>query len=154
MYLLDSNICIDFMRGELPYAYDMMRNSSPKLFKIPAIVEGGTRGRADKKAFEAIVEGELRLGIEKSKQPEKARWLVDEFTLPFEVVPFDSKCAHTYARIRGELEMTGKKIGPNDLIIAATALANNAVLVTNNVDEFKRVPGLSLECWYEMEWDG
>lgn len=82
MYLLDSNICIDFMRGELPYAYDMMRNSSPKLFKIPAIVEG-----------------ELRLGIEKSKQPEKARWLVDEFTLPFEVVPFDSKCAHTYARI-------------------------------------------------------
>ena len=70
MYLLDSNICIDFMRGELPYAYDMMRNSSPKLFKIPAIVEG-----------------ELRLGIEKSKQPEKARWLVDEFTLPFEVVP-------------------------------------------------------------------
>ena len=72
VYLLDSNICIDFMRGELPYAYDMMRNSSPKLFKIPAIVEG-----------------ELRLGIEKSKQPEKARWLVDEFTLPFEVVPFD-----------------------------------------------------------------
>ena len=121
MYLLDSNICIDFMRGELPYAYDMMRNSSPKLFKIPAIVEG-----------------ELRLGIEKSKQPEKARWLVDEFTLPFEVVPFDSKCAHAYARIRGELEMTGKKIGPNDLLIAATALANNAVLVTNNVDEFKR----------------
>ncbi|MDR3847288.1 type II toxin-antitoxin system VapC family toxin [Eggerthella sp.] len=137
MYLLDSNICIDFMRGELPYAYDMMRNSSPKLFKIPAIVEG-----------------ELRLGIEKSKQPEKARWLVDEFTLPFEVVPFDSKCAHAYARIRGELEMTGKKIGPNDLLIAATALANNAVLVTNNVDEFKRVPGLSLECWYEMVWDG
>ena len=111
MYLLDSNICIDFMRGELPYAYDMMRNSSPKLFKIPAIVEG-----------------ELRLGIEKSKQPEKARWLVDEFTLPFEVVPFDSKCAHAYARIRGELEMTGKKIGPNDLLIAATALANNAVI--------------------------
>ena len=55
MYLLDSNICIDFMRGELPYAYDMMRNSSPKLFKIPAIVEG-----------------EPRLGT-KSKQPEKAR---------------------------------------------------------------------------------
>ena len=49
--------------------------------------------------------------------------------------------------------MAGKKIGPNNLIIAATAVANNAVLVTNNVDEFKRVPGLSLECWYEREWD-
>lgn len=70
MYLLDSNICIDFMRGELPYAYDMMRNSSPKLFKIPAIVEG-----------------ELRLGIEKSKQPEKARWLVD-----------DSRCRSKWCR--------------------------------------------------------
>ena len=54
VYLLDSNICIDFMRGELPYAYDMMRNSSPKLFKIPAIVEG-----------------ELRLGIEKASSRKK-----------------------------------------------------------------------------------
>ena len=81
-------------------------------------------------------------------------WLVDEFTLPFEVLPFDSDCAHAYGRIRCQLERAGKKIGHNDLLIAATALANNAVLVTNNVDEFKRVPGLSLECWYEMEWDG
>ena len=70
VYLLDSNICIDFMRGELPYAYDMMRNSSPKLFKIPAIVEG-----------------ELRLGSKKASSRKKPRWLVDEFTLPFEVVP-------------------------------------------------------------------
>ena len=137
VYLLDSCICIDFMRGRLPYAYDMMRRSSPKLFKIPAIVEG-----------------ELRVGAEKSSHPEKARWLVDEFTLPFEVLPFDSDCAHAYGRIRCQLERAGKKIGHNDLLIAATALANNAVLVTNNVDEFKRVPGLSLECWYEMEWDG
>ena len=76
-----------------------------------------------------------------------------EFMLPFEVLPFDSKCAHIYARIRGELEMTGKVIGPNDLLIAATALANSAVLVTNNVDEFKRVPGLSIESWYEMTWE-
>ena len=52
------------------------------------------------------------------------------------------------------LERSGKKIGPPDLFIAATALANNAVLVTNNMDEFKRVPGLSLECWYEMKWEG
>ena len=41
----------------------------------------------------------------------------------------------------------------NDLLIAATALANSAVLVTNNVDEFKRVPGLSIESWYEMTWE-
>ena len=119
MYLLDANICIDFMHGHLPYAYDLMRSSDPRLFKIPAIVEG-----------------ELRLGIVKSRQSEKTRWLVDEFM-----------------RIRGELEMAGKVIGPNDLLIAATALANNAVLVTGNVDEFKRVPGLSIESWYEMTWE-
>ena len=136
MYLLDANICIDFMHGHLPYAYDLMRSSDPRLFKIPAIVEG-----------------ELRLGIVKSRQSEKTRWLVDEFMLPFEVLPFDSECAHIYARIRGELEMTGKVIGPNDLLIAATALANSAVLVTNNVDEFKRVPGLSIESWHEMTWE-
>mgnify|MGYP000739025392 CR=1 FL=1 len=65
MYLLDSCICIDFLRGRLPYAYDLMRNSDPRLFKIPAIVEG-----------------ELLVGVEKSSRPEKARWLVDEFTLP------------------------------------------------------------------------
>lgn len=137
MYLLDSCICIDFMRGRLPYAYDLMRNSDPRLFKIPAIVEG-----------------ELRVGVEKSTQPKKARWIVDEFMLPFEVLPFDSRCAHEYSRIRSSLERADKRIGHNDLLIAATALANNAVLVTNNVDEFKRVPGLSLECWYEMEWEG
>ena len=136
MYLLDANICIDFMHGHLPYAYDLMRSSDPRLFKIPAIVEG-----------------ELRLGIVKSRQSEKTRWLVDEFMLPFEVLPFDSKCAHIYARIRGELEMTGKVIGPNDLLIAATALANSAVLVTNNGNEVKRVPGLSIESWYEMTWE-
>ena len=80
MYLLDSCICIDFLRGRLPYAYDLMRNSDPRLFKIPAIVEG-----------------ELLVGVEKSSRPEKARWLVDEFTLPFDVLPFDSDCAREYA---------------------------------------------------------
>ena len=124
------------MHGHLPYAFNLMRDSDPRLFKIPAIVEG-----------------ELRLGIVKSKQSKKTRWLVDEFMLPFEVLPFDSECAHIYARIRGELEMAGKVIGPNDLLIAATALANNAVLVTGNVDEFKRVLGLSIESWYEMTWE-
>ena len=96
----------------------------------------------------------LLVGVEKSSRPEKARWLVDEFTLPFDVLPFDSDCAREYGRIRALLERSGKKIGHNDLFIAATALANNAVLVTNNMDEFKRVPGLSLECWYEMKWEG
>ena len=70
------------------------------------------------------------------------------------MLQFDSVGARESGRFRALLERSGKKIGHNDLFIAATALANNAVLVTNNMDEFKRVPGLSLECWYEMKWEG
>ena len=49
MYLLDANICIDFMHGHLPYAYDLMRSSDPRLFKIPAIVEGEAEARHSEK---------------------------------------------------------------------------------------------------------
>lgn len=135
MYLLDSNICIDFMHGRLPFAYDLMRKSSPGVFKIPAVVEA-----------------ELRLGAYKSNNPKKVEWVVEKFLLPFEVVPFDSRCAQAYARIRSELERTGTPIGPNDLLIAATAAANQATLVTNNVSEFKRVSGISIESWHEAPW--
>ena len=136
MYALDTCICIDFLRGRLPYAYNLMRNSDPRIFKIPSVVEA-----------------ELLVGVHKSTRPEKAQWLVDEFMLPFEVLPFDSASAKAYGRIRAHLEQEGKTIGRNDLLIAATALANHAVLVTSSVDKFKCVPGLSAESWVEMTWE-
>lgn len=136
MYLLDTNVCMDFLHGRLPYAYDLMRRSDARLFKIPAIVEA-----------------ELYLGVRKGKDRRQKRWLVDEFMLPFEVVPFTSECARIYADIRARLEEKGKPIGPNDLVIAATALAHSAVLVTNDVKEFECVPGLTLESWREMAWE-
>lgn len=132
MYFLDSCVCIDFMRGNLPQMYDLLKQSDPRLFKIPAIVEA-----------------ELRVGAEKSANPNKTLALVDAFLLPFETVPFDSPCARTYATARASLEAQGQKIGSNDLLIAATALAHHATLVTQNVREFKRVGGLRLECWSE-----
>lgn len=134
MYLLDTNVLVDFLRGRMPHGYDLMRASDPRLFKIPSIVEA-----------------ELLAGAEKSRNPEQARFAVESILLPFEVVPFCSKCARHYGRIRAHLEREGKVIGPNDLLIAATALAHGATLVTGNVREFKRVPGLSLEEWAEME---
>ena len=66
---------------------------------------------------------------------------------PFEVLSFDNDCCKYYANIHSTLEMSGKVIGPNDLIIAATVLANQAILVTHNVDEFQRVSGLAIEDW-------
>lgn len=133
MYLLDTGICIDFMRGNLPYAYDLMRKSDPRLFKIPSVVEG-----------------ELRAWAETSDAPQKTRWLVEEFLLPFETLPFDHSCALAYAKLRAQLEKAGTTLDSNDLLIAATAVANGAVLVTNNAERLKLVPGLSLESWHEM----
>ena len=136
MYLLDSCICIDLMRGKLPYAYDLMRASDPKLFAVPAIVVA-----------------ELSYGVEKSSNPERNRLLTERFLAPYEVIPFDNACALAYGTIRNQLRMEGCTIGPNDLFIAATAIARQATLVTNNVREFQRVRGLHVESWYEVELD-
>lgn len=134
MYLLDSCICIDFMRGKLPTGYEVMRNNDPQLFGIPTIVEA-----------------ELRTGVLKSEKPRTNRLLLESFLAPFRIIPFDSRCAIEYARIRASLEAAGKKIGPNDTLIAATAIAHGAVLVTNNTREFERIEGLDLESWHEIE---
>lgn len=134
MYYLDSNICIDLMRGRLPSAYQLMRASSPKLFAIPAVVEA-----------------ELRTGAEKSNRPQENRLLLERFLSPYETIPFDSRCAIAYGAIRTRLERRGLTIGPNDLLIAATALANGAILATNNAREFERVEGLMVESWAEVE---
>ena len=132
MYILDTNVLIDFSRGNLPIAYEMMRNSDASLFKVPAIVKS-----------------ELLLGALKSRDPESMRFRVENLLLPFEILPFDDACSFHYASIRAHLESEGMTIGANDYLIAAIALAYSAVLVTNNVKEFKRVPGLSIENWHE-----
>lgn len=135
MYYLDSCICIDLMRGKLSTAYEMMRNSDPRLFAVPAIVVS-----------------ELMFGVEKSADIEKNRMRTENFLRPFQVVPFDESCAYECGRIRAVLANRGLNIGPNDSLIAATALAHQAVLVTNNDREFNRVPGLQTECWEEIEF--
>lgn len=134
MYLFDSDTCIEIMRGHLPKAQKLMRNSSPDLFCVPAIVEA-----------------ELMYGAENSNDPEEGRFFVDSLLSPMRVIPFDSRCASHYGQIRVDLKRRGCMIGPNDLLIAATALAHGATLVTNNAREFSRVRGLSLESWVEAD---
>ena len=62
-------------------------------------------------------------------------------------MPFDSNSAYEYGKIRHFLKIRGEMIGSNDLLIAAHAKANNLTLVTNNTNEFERVPGLKIENW-------
>jgi tRNA(fMet)-specific endonuclease VapC len=72
-----------------------------------------------------------------------------EFCARFESLHFDDKAAHEYGKIRTNLEKNGNIIGPNDLIIASIAVANNLTLITHNVKEFSRVEGLIYESWQE-----
>ena len=105
MYFFDSDVCIEIMRGHLPRAQEIMRKSSPDLFGVPAIVEA-----------------ELLYGAENSNNPEEGRYFVESLLSPLHIIPFDSRCAACYARVRADLKRRGCIIGPNDLLIAATAL--------------------------------
>ena len=73
--------------------------------------------------------------------------LLTRFFTPYESLPFDDPCAEAYGRIRSDLERAGMVIGPNDLIIAATAVAHRLTLVTANTREFSRVVNLEIENW-------
>jgi tRNA(fMet)-specific endonuclease VapC len=129
MYFLDSNICLYYLKGQFSPLNEKLLTISPGNIKIPSIVEA-----------------EILTGVEKGAQ-RITRKLWEEFLSAFGIAPFDDEAARQYALIRSYLEKQGTIIGPNDLIIAATVLANNGILITHNVGEFKRVPGLTIEDW-------
>jgi tRNA(fMet)-specific endonuclease VapC len=95
----------------------------------------------------STVKAELHYGARHSSKPAENLRLLHDFFLPFRSHLFDDSCAEHYGIIRNELSRTGKPIGPNDLMIAATAIANDLILVTHNTDEFSRVVGLRWEDW-------
>ena len=79
--------------------------------------------------------------------PNRRLALLTETFAPYVSLPFDDAAAGHYARIRHELEIGGRVIGPNDLLSAAICLANDCTLATGNVAEFQRVSGLRVEDW-------
>ena len=134
MHFLDTCICIEFLRGRLTSGYQLMRKGRPEDFRLPAIVVA-----------------ELLYGAEHSANPTRETKIVETFVEAFTVVPFDAEAGRHYAKIRQELGSQGNLIGERDLMIAATALAHRATLVSRNMREFQRVPGLRLESWSEAE---
>jgi tRNA(fMet)-specific endonuclease VapC len=95
----------------------------------------------------SVVKAELYCGAEKSGRKTKNLATLDELFSGIESFPFDDAAARQYGMVRAALSLTGTPIGPNDLMIAAIALTHAAVVVTHNLREFSRVPGLQLEDW-------
>lgn len=96
----------------------------------------------------SIVVAELTHGAYKSSRTAENLQLLEGIQKDFASLPFDDNAANTYGQIRAELERKGTPIGPNDLMIAAIALANDVTLVTHNTREFARVTSLKIEDWY------
>jgi len=95
----------------------------------------------------AITLAELRFGIAKSRKPEAARIAMHRVCDALNVAPFEENAAAHYGPLRAALEASGTPIGPLDTLIAAHALSLRLVLVTGNLREFSRVPGLRCESW-------
>lgn len=93
--------------------------------------------------------GELVFGAENSKYVERNLADIEAFAARVEVLPFDNAAAYHFGQIRAALYHAGQPIGAYDMMIAGQARAGGLTLVTNNVREFKRVPGLLLEDWSE-----
>lgn len=130
MYLLDTNACIRVLNNSSPHLVDRIRQHSPTDILLCSIVKA-----------------ELMYGAYHSSLAADNLRLLNRFFGPFVSMPFDDSCVDVYGRIRSDLARIGKPIGPNDLLIAATAVANELTLVTANSKEFGRVAGLSMENW-------
>ncbi len=98
-------------------------------------------------AVAIVTVAELWFGARKSVRPQATRREIDAFLAPLEILPFDRAAAEAYAEIRLTLERSGRPIGERDLLIASIARACQLVVVTHNVSEFGRVPGLRIEDW-------
>jgi tRNA(fMet)-specific endonuclease VapC len=101
----------------------------------------------------SVVLYELYYGAEKSQKREQNIAKILTFMSEIEIIPFDEQSAEIAGKLRADLERKGQVIGGNDIIIAATALAYQATLVTNNVREFERVQDLPVENWVREEPD-
>lgn len=129
-FLLDTNICIYLIKGRPPSVLQRLSGQEP-----------GSVG------ISSITLAELEYGVAKSARPEQNGQALARFAAPLAVAAFDDRAAEVYGLVRGALEREGQPIGPLDTLIAAHALSLDAVLVTNNEREFRRVPGLTVANW-------
>jgi tRNA(fMet)-specific endonuclease VapC len=94
----------------------------------------------------AITASELLYGVHRGDPPRRAQRaaFVEHIVRTIDTLPFDLQVARVHARLWADLTQAGALIGPNDLLVAATALAYGWAVATHNAREFSRVPGLTL----------
>jgi tRNA(fMet)-specific endonuclease VapC len=128
-YLLDTNICIYVIKHR------------------PARVRERFNALADQLCISVITLAELIYGAEKSSRPYENLRIVDQFCARLEVLPFGTRAATHYGQIWADLERAGRLISIHDLMIGGHARSEGLILVTNNMREFRRLPGLQVENW-------
>ena len=129
-YLLDTNTCIYIINKKPPSAVKHIRSKQP-----------------DEVSVSTITIAELEYGVYRSKHVDQNRIALLEFLVPFVILDFDHSAAAVYGSIRATLERKGTPIGPMDLLLAAQAMSQQLILVTNNEREFRRVAELQIENW-------
>src|SRR5438445_12801080 len=129
-YLLDTNAWIEVLNHPNGHLASKLARHAPRDI-----------------ALCSVVLAELLVGGYKSSQPAANLALILQLTRQFACLAFEEASADPYAQTRCHLEKIGQPIGPYDLQIAAIALQHGLIVVTHNVAEFSRVPGLTVEDW-------
>lgn len=128
-YMLDTNICIYVMKTYPPAVLE----------KFNAL--------ADQLCISSITLGELHYGAEKSAHRARNLTAIEHFVARLDVLPFADKAAAHYGQVRAELERAGTPCGSHDMQIGAHARSDGLIVVTNNMREFARMPGVRVENW-------
>ena len=128
-YMLDTNICIYVMK------------------KYPLGLREKFNSLAEQLCISSITLGELHYGAEKSARRADNLTAVAHFVARLDVLPFGAKAAAHYGQVRAELERAGTPSGPHDMQIGGHARSEGLIIVTNNMREFVRMPGIRAENW-------
>ena len=129
-YLLDTNICVYFLKG--------LYNLDKKI----------VRAEIENCYVSEITIAELKFGAENSENKDKNRKTVDEFVSKFTIIPIFNSL-DIYAKEKARLRKKGIPLDDFDLLIGSTAISNNLTRVSRNVSDFERLDGIKIENWVE-----
>jgi tRNA(fMet)-specific endonuclease VapC len=128
-YMLDTNICIYVMKN------------------YPQHLREKFNSLAEQLCISSITLGELHYGAEKSARRVENLLAIEHFVARLDVLPFAAKAAAHYGQVRAELERAGTPCGPHDMQTGGHARSEGLIVVTNNMREFGRMPGIRVENW-------